>query len=421
LNKDNHISTTQKATLIILIISTFFDGIVRSLWQTQDIIAKKALHAFDWQLTILAMIWPVSNFFSIWWGKLLERTDNKSPYFIIVAICGRLILVTGLWVTGMNQFLILLAVMFSFNSLLIPAQNSIYQQNLNAEKRGKTFGYIISIATLIAMIASFAAGKILDYDESWFRYIIVAAGVAGFISSGILSFIKIKKGKGELQQTKQQLTFKDLAVTPMIRTFELLKRNREFARFQRNFTLYGMGFIMTVPVIPLFLVENLKLTYSTSFLAKAIISQLGLLFLSPFIGKLHDLWHPHRFTCISFAISGFECFFFVSFYFAPTQGIAIALVFLAYFIFGIAMAGVNLAWNMSSIYFAGKEDASMYQSVHVTMTGFRGLLAPLLGLIILRLFNIYAVFLTAALFLGTASLLSYFDYIRLLKEEQNRN
>ena len=70
---------------------------------------------------------------------------------------------------------------------------------------------------------------------------------------------------------------------------------------------------------------------------------------------------------------------------------------------------------MSSIYFAGAEDAAMYQSVHVTMTGIRGLIAPVLGLLLMKFIGITAVFVVAAGFLLWASIISYYDHKKLEK------
>ena len=72
-----------------------------------------------------------------------------------------------------------------------------------------------------------------------------------------------------------------------------------------------------------------------------------------------------------------------------------------------------MAWNMSSIFFAGTQDAAIYQSVHVTLTGVRGLLAPVLGFVLLRMISIEAVFIVAAGFLGMASFMSFKDYHKL--------
>ena len=209
-----------------------------------------------------------------------------------------------------------------------------------------------------------------------------------------------------------KLSIKEMILSPLVRTFKLLKRKPEFARFQINFTIYGMGFISMVPVIPIYMVDYLHLSFTSSFIAKAIVSQIGILLFSPVFGALHDKMHPHKFAHYSFgALAFFPGFFLLSFLVLPySENLAIVLLFIAYIIFGIAMSGVNVAWNMSSIYFAGKEDASMYQSVHVTFTGFRGLFAPLLSLLLLRVLGIQAVFIASMLFLIIASYSSLYGY-----------
>jgi hypothetical protein len=71
---------------VLLLIAALFNGVVQSLGQTQDIIARKALHALDWQLMVMTMIWPISNLFSIWWGRVFEQSCHKSRYFILLGL-----------------------------------------------------------------------------------------------------------------------------------------------------------------------------------------------------------------------------------------------------------------------------------------------------------------------------------------------
>ena len=126
--------------------------------------------------------------------------------------------------------------------------------------------------------------------------------------------------------------------------------------------------------------------------------------------------HPFKFISRGFAILMiFPLLFVLSSLWAGESVIPVIIVFVAYLIFGVAMTVINVSWNMSSIFFAGKEDASMYQSVHVTMTGIRGVIAPILGFTLLRLFNITAVFMVAAGFLAWASIISYRDFKRVKK------
>ncbi len=404
----------ERRSVELLLFAALFNGVVQSLAQTQDIIARKALHAQDWQLMVMTMIWPLANLLSIWWGRIFEKSCHKSRLFIAAGLLGRLSLVLGIWISTMNEYLVLLALMFSANSLLIPAQNSIFQKNIDSSRRAKIFGYTLSLSMIISVIITFVAGRLLDTHEQSYHWILVGTGICGFIYCLVLSTIRIQEAPGTKDCAR--LPWKKMILEPLQSTFKLMKENKAFAAFERNFSIYGMGFIMMQPIIPIYLVDNLHLSYTHNFLAKGILSQVGLLFLSPYLGKMHDRIHPFKFISRSFALlMVFPLLFVVSSLWAGEGLVPVLIVFVAYLIFGVAMSAVNVAWNMSSIFFAGKEDASLYQGVHVTMTGIRGLIAPILGYTLLKVFNITAVFVVAAGFFALASVTSLRDYRKVKK------
>jgi MFS family permease len=402
----------ERQTALLLLWSSLFNGVVQSLNQTQDIIARKALHATAVQLTIMAMIWPVSNLLSIWWGRLFEKSSHKSRYFILVGVLGRLTLIYGLWLTGMNEFMLLLGLMFSFNSVLIPAQNSIYQRNIDSRRRGKVYGYAVSAGLVITVGFTFLAGRLLDIHEQSYRLILAMTALAGFISALLLSFVKIQEP--EQQAKRPAADWISSLRDPLKQTLALLKANKPFASFERSFSIYGMGFIILQPVLPIFLVDMLKLSYTGNFVAKGIISQLPMLFLSPYLGKWHDKLHPFRFISVFFGLLAlFPLLILLSSLTLKWHLASVVIVYLAYLVFGLAMTGVNIAWNMGSIFFAGQEDAGVYQSVHVTLTGIRGIAAPLLALLLLNTLGLTSVFIASACFLITASCVSWKEFRRL--------
>jgi len=402
----------ERQTGRLLLWSALFNGVVLSLNQTQDIIARKALNAAVWQLTVMAMIWPVSNFMSIWWGRLFEKSCHKSRYFILAGIFGRLTLIYGLWLTGMNEFLLLLGLMFSFNALLIPAQNSIYQKNIDSGRRAKVYGYTMSLGMLMTIGFTFLAGRALDMNEQFFRIILAITAGCGLLASVLLSLIKIREPLS--QNNCPPLEWKEAVKAPIKSSLALLKTNKPFAAFERSFYIYGVGFLMIIPVLPIFLVDILKLSYTGNFVAKGVVSQIPILLLSPYLGKWHDKLHPFRFISIFFGLLAFfPALIIVSALTLKWHLLSVALVYLAYVFFGMAMAGINIAWNMGSIFFAGTEDAGIYQSVHVTMTGVRGIIAPLIGLLLLKTTGLISVFAVAVVFLAYASFQSWRDYKRL--------
>jgi hypothetical protein len=52
----------------------------------------------------------------------------------------------------MNEYLVLLGLVFGANSLLIPAQNSIFQKNIDSSRRAKVFGYTLSLGMLVSIL-----------------------------------------------------------------------------------------------------------------------------------------------------------------------------------------------------------------------------------------------------------------------------
>lgn len=402
MNKKN----IYKSTVSLLLLSALFNGVFNGFTGIQDIIARKAFNALDWQLMVLTMIWPVTNFLSIWWGKILEQSSSKAKFFWFVAFFGRLSLILAYFTTSMNIYLLIFGLVSFFNGILSPASNSIYQSNLPHD-RSKIFGYTMSAASAISMIFAFIAGRFLDSSEANLKLIFVFVSLAGFLSASILSFIKIAKNKVTYQDRMKRSEF---FLTPLLRAFQLLKTNKPYAHFQRDFTLYGFGFLSLSPVIPIFMVDYLKLNYTHSFVSKGILAQIGFLILSPVFGKLHDNFHPFKFASYSFAsIAVFPLLLIIT-GLIQNNSFSLFAIYFSFLVYGFAMSGVNMAWNMSSIHFAGNEDASMYQSLHITITGIRGLFAPVLGILAKNYMGIYGAFLMSFSFFAIASFYSYHDY-----------
>ncbi len=86
----------------------------------------------------------------------------------------------------------------------------------------------------------------------------------------------------------------------------------------------------------------------------------------------------------------------------------------AFCFFSCAMAGVNLSWTLGSMHFAGDQDASAFQGMHVALTGIRGILAPSLG------FAIYSILGTAAIFAFSSCLFILAGILMLQQDKDVR-
>ncbi|MCF7913028.1 MAG: MFS transporter [Candidatus Cloacimonetes bacterium] len=393
----------ERYAFTMILIAVFFRGFVNASYQFQDIVAKKALAAADWQVTLLVMIWPLSNLLSIWWGKLLERSSNIAKYFYILGFCGRLVLIFMFWVQNWWAYLLIMVIFFSFNSMQSPAQSTLYRYGFGLANRGRLFGIATSVENAVVVVFAWLAGYMLDINENWFRHIFALIGIFGMLSSLFFAQTKITKS---VPANLKPINLKEFISGPILRSIEVLKDNPLFRRFEINYFIYGLAFMMILPVIPKFMVDSVGMNYSQMFISKSVIAKLGLLFLAPLAGKLSDLVNPGKFAGISYfalalyPLALFITSFFTSWIYAPY------LVMFAFLFNGIAMAGINVSWNIGSIYFAGPDEAPMFQSVHVTLTGVRAIFGPLIGYAVMKVFNYQAVFILAALTFVTAAFFS---------------
>ncbi len=397
------LSQQERYAFTMILIAVFFRGFVNASFQFQDIVAKKALAAADWQVTLLVIIWPLSNLFSIWWGKLLERSANIARYYYILGFGGRLVLIFMFWVHNWWSYLLIMVIFFSFNSMQSPAQSTLYRYGFGLENRGRLFGIATSVENAVVVVFAWLAGYMLDINEDWFRHIFALIGIFGLLSSLFFAQTKITK---PLPGNLKQINFQEFISGPIHRSIEVLKDNPLFRRFEINYFIYGLAFMMILPVIPKFMVDTVGMNYSQMFISKSVIAKLGILFLAPLAGKLHDLLNPGKFAGISYFIISFYPLTLLVASFYTDLLMAPYLVMFAFLFNGIAMAGINVSWNIGSIYFAGDDEAPMFQSVHVSLTGVRAVIGPIIGFLVMILFNYQAVFILSTLVFITAALFS---------------
>lgn len=370
----------------------FFAGFVQGINGLNDIILRKTLKASSEQITLLTMILSFSMLISLFWGEQM-RSKPKRGYFLVAGMISRGSFLLMLFVKQPYQYLIVQSIFMLSASVMIPVMNTIWQNNYTDRVRGRLYGIGITIQTVMVIMVSFATGRLLDVNADWFRIIFAIAGIAGFIEMGIWSQLKIE---GEVELVNQVKRPHRSIQRIFSESMRILKLNPEFMRFEGSFMLYGFAFMCIIPVIPIYLVDNLNLSYTDATMAKVTIANVGLL-LSPLFGYILDKMTPMRFVMIA-------CLFLAMFpIFLIAASKHLILVYVAFGFWGVGMAMINLAWNLSSIFFAGKDEAAPLQGAHASLVGIRGLLGPVLGYLIMRFFSINAVFiLSSGLFIAGA-------------------
>jgi MFS family permease len=407
----------EKLTIRWYLLGTFFQGIWNSGYILFPFVLGKSLAAPGWLVTLAVTLETTGMLAALYWGQLMI-SGGRRRWLFWGGIWGRVILVLTLLVHGSYQFTILIGVVHLFAALVYPAQNGILQANIRRERRGKVFGWGAMVQNLTLGLTSLFLGRLLDQDPGSFRGVYAVLGVLGFAYPLILSRLPRPQGDGShdpvtvfavprlpLGPVKLRRLGGAL-VTPFREALDTFRVDREFAWFEGNFMIYGVAYMMLVPVVPLFFIRELNLSYQQISSARLLIASVGVALLSPLMGKMMDRFNPVRLSTLSYAVvSLYPASLALAVILFPGQ--AVLGAYLAFAIYSVGMSGVNVTWNMGSIAFAPDGQGGYYQGIHVAMVGIRGFLGPAIGFTVLKFLGYREVFLLAAVIFLLASLSSY--------------
>lgn len=364
-------------TRFVLGIAMF--GPVMAAIRFGEVIARKSLEADPLQVTLLTMVMPVSNLAALWVGRLLSGRDQRN-FVQIAGLISGVALLSGLWLESFWHLLLLFVFFFVPYTIQLTGQNRLLQQHLARGTQGGVFGLSNGFREAFAAIVSVAAGWFMDQFVEGYKAVFVAAGVFMILSSTLFASMPTRAERTGMHR----LTMRHVR-EPLSAVLELLHRRPDFLRYEIGFMVYGFAFMATLPVVPLFLVDTLALDYTTIGFARGTLFQLTIIPSMWFFGRVFDRMPVHLLAGRVFALLALFPASLIGAALLPD--ISLPLVYLAFLLFGAAMGGVAVLWNISSVRFAGDEDAGVYQSVHLAATGARGLVAPLLAYLVMTVFG----------------------------------
>jgi len=376
--------------------AVLLDGLAQGVAILFLVVARKTLDASDLVITVLTQA-PVAVMLFANVAAIRMIGKPKKPYLLLAAAIGRLPYLAIFFVHDASVYAALLFFSFFYYLWFKPAENSIFQANYDPEQRGAIFGYLNGLQLLSILLGAFLGGMILNHEAQNYRLLIPAAGLAGIGALLLYAFLPVRR-----MTYDQPLTTRIGVLDAYRNFFTALFRDRPFGRMELCFLIYGFGIIMLDPLIVIFVVDDLKLDYAQMATALGLVGQGTMLVAMPLLGRIYDRFHPT--AVLSASVLGLLCFP-LTLYFAH----GVAGLYLAFLFRGVAMSGVNLVWNLGPIHFAQGKDSSNYMGVHMTLTGVRGLLAPIMGMGLYYLLGIRNAFLVSiAIFVVSGSLAALF-------------
>jgi len=404
------------------------DGIANGALILNEFIFIKSLKGSNVQLAFLFQFSMVVFLFAMVANEVMRRYTNRKLFLRITGIATRLPLVGFAFfpnVTGDDGLdpmyhLIFLGVFLLFHSskiAVIPSINQYLRGNYPSELFGKLFGYSTTLNKICVMVSTFAVGLLLDFNPNSYKIFYPLVGVLGVVSVFQLTKIKFVQ-KAEVITTPIRYAVGH----SFRRIIEILKKNRPFRHLEMGFILYGFAWMSTHAVVTIFYKEALDLSYSSVAFYNNAFNLVAILLL-PLFGKLIGSRDPRRFGIITFGSLMLFIVFtaLTEFYPAYIEVLGLKLYYMlliAVFFNGVFMGSMPILWGIGSSYFCKSHEAADYQSVHLFLTGFRALFAPIIGIQLYEMYGFSFTYAVGVFLLVLAIVLMVYSEKRFPKEKQ---
>ncbi len=398
------------------------EGLVAGVIALNEFVLVKSLLGSDYQIAVLTQFSTVVLLFSVIFNYFIKRVKDKKKMLRIVALVTRLPLFLFVFfpVTSSEYmlsgyypyvFLGVFLVYFSAQPLILPVINLMLKNTYTHDNFGKLFSRASSFNKFVTLVSTFAFGVMLDYDMYSFKYVYPVIGVLALLSIFILSGIPYEL-KDVVEERKRGVV--ELLQSSYNDVVKVLKTDKPYMHFELGFMLYGFAWLSTIAVIAIYFVKVLDVNYTSVAFYKNGYNIIAIVIL-PYFGKLLGKTDPRKFAVITFSSLMMYLVFMALTEYYPASfefyGIKVYYsLIMSYLFYAVFAATMALLWFIGSAYFCKDEDAALYQSVHLTLTGLRGAFSTIIGVFFYELIGFTYTFVVAIVALLLSVLLMIYSY-----------
>jgi len=341
------------------------------------IIARREFNAGALAIALLTAA-PLAGFLlTSFWVKRAE-TGGKVRQVVWLNFIARAVLLFIAFSHTAFSFITILCISAIIPALSYPAYVALLKAIYPENWRGRITSLVKLLSALVAMGVAAGVGVLLEHWS--FRWIFPAA--AGISLVGLLFYRLIpepEKSKAELAEPASPSSLKSI--------FLLLRQDSFFARFSLAFFIFSLGVRLIGPVAVLFQVDELKITTQWAG-ALATLNTLVAAVSYYFWGKIID--RRGALVCLSAAMFGF--FLVTAGYgLVPSLPWLIPLTLVG----GFAGAAHEMGMVNALLIFGKASLVPRYTGVHFTLLGLVGLIAPLLGGLLVGIMPLRTIFFLA--------------------------
>jgi len=295
---------------------------------------------------------------------VLMRRRRTKTFAVACWFFSRSLFLLFAFVTRVPWLLLVMAIFWVVEGFPSPAYTRIVQAIYPENIRGKAMAVVRLGMVCTTLLMTPLAGWALDHWS--YRVLFPLGSVIGLLS--VWLFNKLHVDEGVLPPRNPR---------PVGNLWRIVQQNRPFAIHLLAFAVYGLGALLGYALYPIVQVDRLHLSYTAIGLlglAQSSAWLLGFIFWGRAIDRLGGLPVMRANLAVGF--------FVPLAYIWASSGWMLLPAFIAQ---GIISAGVDLALISTCIQLAEPDKVVEYAAIQATVIGTRGMIAPFIGIGLLKL------------------------------------
>jgi len=276
-------------------------------------------------------------------------------------------------------YLFLIQVFLGQTGLALAAalRASVWRANYPARHRGKITIFVYLCVTCVSSFAVIMFSAAMDHGDMSFRPIYFISGLAGIYAAYLFYRVPFYRQKQLLRKLANMR-----GESRFLSSLAVLRDDKQFRRYMSWQMLSGLSTLIIENAVIIIVINDVfKCNWVTGGAALTAIPLVvagvsGVLwarlfdrssiFQMCFIGSL--LWALGRVVLV------------VALWFH-----SIEIVLISCALIGVAMGLGQLSWQLGHMHFATPEKDALYMAAHISLTDFRGIIAPFIGIYLYRL------------------------------------
>lgn len=318
---------------------------------------------------------PLANMGSVFWAHWSQGRERVRVLSRLQLAFGACLLVAALAPLSSAGLILFVAAILGAQLIwcgIITVRASIWRANYPRAARATFAARNQALVSLISSAVAAITGWVVGFETGAYRWLLAATSLCVLGSFVRLGGLRVRRQRRLLDLERRQQMGRGFSPRAFV---AILREDALYRKYMLWMMVLGSGNLMFTAPLILIMTNQLEVASFNQMLITAALPTLIVPVATPVWARILSRLHVIQFrSCNSRWYAGAILLALVGVVLSSVPVLWISAVVL-----GVGIGGGVLGWNLGHNDFATDARAAEYMGLHVSLTGVRGLIAPLIG------------------------------------------